>query len=350
MTSDSFKPPEAEKMHVTVILCTFNRCRTLATALESVAACQMPESVDWDVLVVDNNSKDHTREVVDEYIRKFPHRFHYLFEARQGKSNALNSGIREACGEILAFLDDDVTVEPTWLQNLTAPVQSGEWIGAGGRIRPTQSVALPKWLALEGSYGLGGVLCGLFDRGEVPCELDRAPNGSNMAFHRRVFEKYGCFRTDMGPSPDGKTPRPNEDTEFGRRIMAAGEHLRYEPAAIVYHPVLQERLRKVYFLSWWFDYGRAVVLERGTRPAIFGIPGQFVSIPNLVVRFLSVRALQWLFALSAQRRFFNKCWVWYTAGEIVQIYRQSVELRTMKGLQDRSRGPVIPFFSKRGSH
>jgi glucosyl-dolichyl phosphate glucuronosyltransferase len=310
---------------VTVILCTYNRCRALATALESVAASQMPESVDWDVLVVDNNSNDQTREVVDEYIRKFPHRFHYLFEPRQGKSNALNSGIREARGEILAFLDDDVTVGPNWLQNLTAHVDSGEWIGAGGRVRVTQSVALPKWLALEGSYGLGGVLCALFDRGDVPCDLDQAPNGCNMAFHRRVFEKYGCFRTDMGPSPDGKAPRPNEDTEFGRRIMTAGERLRYEPAAIVYHPVLQERLRKDYFLSWWFDYGRALTLERGTPPAILGIPRRFISIPNLVVRFLSIRTLRWLLALNPQRRFYSKCLVWYTAGEIVQICRQSAE-------------------------
>ena len=337
-------------MKVTVILCTYNRCRVLETALASVAASQMPATVDWDVLVVDNNSSDQTREVVDEYIRKLPRRFHYLFEARQGKSNALNSGVREASGEILAFLDDDVTVEPTWLQNLTAHIQSGEWIGAGGRIRPTRYVALPPWLALEGSYGLGGVLCGLFDRGEVPGELDCAPNGSNMAFHRRVFEKYGCFRTDMGPSPDGKTPRPNEDTEFGRRIMAAGERLRYEPTAIVYHPVLPERLRKGYFLSWWFDYGRAVTLERGRRPASFGIPSQFLSIPNLVARFLSVRTLQWLLALNTQRRFFNKCWVWYTAGQIVQVYGQSVEPKSIEAAQNRSPKLVIPFASKRGSH
>jgi glucosyl-dolichyl phosphate glucuronosyltransferase len=312
-------------MNVTVILCTYNRCSALRRVLNSVAASQMPNSVDWDVLVVDNNSKDKTREVVDEYIRRFPGRFHYFFESRQGKSNALNSGVREARGEILAFLDDDVTVEPVWLQNLTAQVQTGEWIGAGGRIRATQSAALPEWLALDGSHGLGGVLCGLFDRGDVPRELDIAPNGSNMAFHRRVFEKYGGFRTDMGPSPEGNTPRPNEDTEFGRRIMAAGERLRYEPDAIIYHPVVQERLNKDYFLSWWFDYGRAVTLELGTRPPILGIPRKFFSIPSLVMRFLSVRALQWLIAPNSQSRFYNKCQVWYTAGQIVQIYRQSAE-------------------------
>src|SRR6266852_954616 len=106
-------------MKVTVILCTYNSCRSLATAPESVAASQMPDSVDWEVLVVDNNSSDRTRAVVEEFCRQHYSRFRYLFEQRQGTSYALNTGIREARGEILAFMDDDVIVEPTWLRNLS---------------------------------------------------------------------------------------------------------------------------------------------------------------------------------------------------------------------------------------
>ena len=64
----------------------------------------MPDSVDWEVLVVDNNSSDRTRAVVEEFCRQHYSRFSYLFEQRQGKSYALNTGIREACGEILAFM------------------------------------------------------------------------------------------------------------------------------------------------------------------------------------------------------------------------------------------------------
>ena len=56
-----------------------------------------------------------------------------MFESQQGKSNALTAGIQEARGEILAFMDDDVTVEPSWLQNLTTSLHNGEWAGAGGR-------------------------------------------------------------------------------------------------------------------------------------------------------------------------------------------------------------------------
>ena len=123
-------------MKISVILCTYNRCESLTRALESVAASQMPDSVDWEILVVDNNSKDRTRAVTSEFCLRHPGRVRYLFEAQQGLSNARNAGIHEARSEIIAFTDDDVTVEPTWLHNLTASLHDGLWAGAGGEYAP----------------------------------------------------------------------------------------------------------------------------------------------------------------------------------------------------------------------
>lgn len=121
-------------MNNAVILCTVNGCWSLGKTLDSVAASTLPEGAEWEVLVVDNNSTDQTREVVEDFFSRFPGRFRYLFEPQPGKSFALNSGCREARGDVLAFLDDDVTVEPTWLQNLTNALDGSEWAGAGGRI------------------------------------------------------------------------------------------------------------------------------------------------------------------------------------------------------------------------
>ena len=100
-------------MNVTVVLCTYNRCESLAKALESVAQSAVPASVQWEVLIVDNNSKDGTQSVVEDFCRRHPGRFHYLFEPHPGKSHALNAGIREARGDVLAFMDYDVTLDPT---------------------------------------------------------------------------------------------------------------------------------------------------------------------------------------------------------------------------------------------
>ena len=62
----------------------------------------MPKSMQWDVMVIDNNSKDQTREVVEEFCHRFPARFCYAFEAKQGKSHALNAGIGQAGEDVLA--------------------------------------------------------------------------------------------------------------------------------------------------------------------------------------------------------------------------------------------------------
>ena len=115
-------------MKITAILCTYNRCNSLVRALDSLAASVLPQSVEWEVLVVDNNSNDRTREVVEEYCRRNADHFRYEFEPQQGKSFALNTGIRKAHGDIIAFVDDDVIVEKAWLERLTA-----HWKAANGQ-------------------------------------------------------------------------------------------------------------------------------------------------------------------------------------------------------------------------
>ncbi len=308
-------------MRITVVLCTYNRHLCLRSVLESIAASVLPKSVEWEVLVVDNNSSDQTPQVAEEFARKYPGHFRYVFEPRQGKSHALNTGIRESRGDVLAFVDDDVTVEPTWLRNLTQALENSEWAGTGGRTLLAEEFLPPRWLALSGPHSLGGVLAAMFDLGDVPCELDRAPYGANMAYRKKMFEKYGSFRTDMGPSADRTIPRPNEDTEFGRRLMAAGERLRYEPSAIVYHPVPKDRIRKDYFLAWWFDFGRASIREVGRRPDIWGIQRRYWSIAKIAGALLAPYSLRWMLSVGSSKRFFRKCFIWMLAGQIVEIHR-----------------------------
>jgi glycosyltransferase involved in cell wall biosynthesis len=303
-------------MKITVILCTYNRCQSLKKALESVAISILPTSIEWDVLVVDNNSNDLTRPEVEKFCQRYPGRFRYLFEKQPGKSFALNAGIREARGDVLAFMDDDVTVDPTWLQNLTAPLQDSQWAGSGGRIRPERDFSPPRWMLLEGDYSLGSALAAVFDLGGEPRELHRPPYGTNMAFRKSMFEKYGGFRTDMGPRPGSEIR--GEDIEFGRRLMTAGERLYYAPSAIVYHAVPENRLRKEFFLAYWFAYGRTQVRERGSRPGELGLPRYYLS-----SAVLGMNAMRWISTLHPGKRFFNKCQVWMAAGKLVENYWQS---------------------------
>ena len=301
-------------MDITVILCTFNRSQTLSKALASVSAQAFPREVEWEVLVVDNNSGDNTREVVEDFGRRYPGRFRYLFEPQPGKSHALNAGIQEAGGEILAFMDDDVTVEEWWLQNLTAGLGDAGTAGAGGRILPQWECSPPNWLPRRGRYALAPLA--LFDLGPDAGQLAEPPFGTNMAFRKEMFARYGGFRTDLGPRPGCEIR--NEDTEFGRRLLSAGEKIRYEPSAVVYHPVPEKRLKPEYFLAWWFDKGRADVREFGIRDVLC-----YWGLPLHVIRSLAVGILRWIVTLDPSLRFESKLKVWGNAGEIVECYRQS---------------------------
>jgi glycosyltransferase involved in cell wall biosynthesis len=302
-------------MKVTVILCTYNRCQRLATALNSVAHSIMPESIAWEVLVVDNNSKDKTRETVEDFCRAHPQRFRYLFEARPGKSNALNSGIRATDADVLAFMDDDVQVDRHWLHNLTKVLLSGPWAGVGGRIVPDAEFSPPPWMETSQPFALAPFA--FFDYGAEPAELEEAPFGTNMAFRRAMFAKHGDFRTDLGPRPGSEIR--NEDTEFGTRLLVRGEKLWYEPSAVVYHAVPRERLDRAYFLKWWFDKARAEMREEGfPRKSRLNIAG----VPLVLFRALSIWTLRWVCSVQQGPRFSYKLNVWKTAGRIRELHEQ----------------------------
>jgi GT2 family glycosyltransferase len=283
----------------------------------------MPASTQWDVLVVDNNSNDHTREVTEGFGRRFPDRFSYVFEPRQGKSYALNTGIGRATGDVMAFTDDDVEVDAHWLHKLTTPLISREWRGVGGRILPEKGFTPPPWLNRDENDALAPLA--LFDMGDEGKEIHEAPFGANMAFRREMFEKYGQFRTDLGPRPGNEIR--NEDTEFGLRLLSAGERFWYEPSAVVYHEIPATRVCERYLLAWWFDKARADVRQNGVvregKWCIAGVPA------NLFRRLLRW-GVQWMFTVRASRRFSCKVKLWSVSGTIAECYRKSrLEIRVL---------------------
>jgi len=282
----------------------------LGETIESVATQALPQSVSWEILVVDNHSSDETRQVVESLQRRYPDRIRYFFEPEQGISYARNAGIREARGEILAFIDDDETADPGWLQNLTANLHSGEWSGAGGRVLPPSTFIPPRWLLGKNKFASGPLAS--FDLGPEARQMEEPPFGANMAFRRFVFAELGGFRTDLGRV--GNNLISNEDTELGRRMMAAGMRIRYEPSAITHHPVEEARVRKEYFLSWWFNKGRSDIREIGNQPKIF----RFLGIPLQLFRAFAWQAARWMMAIEPSKRFGCKIEVWACAGQIVE--------------------------------
>jgi glycosyltransferase involved in cell wall biosynthesis len=258
---------------ISVVLCTYNRAQSLGRTLGTLASMTASTDVSWELVIVDNNSRDETKAVVEEFSRTCTFETRYVFEGRQGLSFARNAGITEARGDIIAFTDDDVTVDTQWLGALRDTFDQTGCLGVGGRIVPVWSCARPRWLDGDDRYPLMTGVILRFDLGDERRRLTTPPFGANMSFRRAAFDKYGLFRTDLGRT--GAQLTGGEDTEFGRRLLRGGETLVYDPRVIIYHPVDPDRVRQRYFRSWYFNYGRSLVRVRGipdTAARVFGIP------------------------------------------------------------------------------
>ena len=278
-------------MNITVILCTYNRCQILGKALASVALSRLPESVEWEVLVVDDNSNDRTADVVADFRRRYLGRFRYLFNPQSGKSNSLNKGIAEAKGEVLAFMDDDVTVEPTWLQRLTTPVLEGKGTGCGGRILPEWSCTPPQWLPDSGRHPLAPLA--VFDLGLEAGRLTEAPFGTNMAFHKSVFVKYGGFRTDLGPGAGGKSAMPRTAS------LAAVCSLRVNNCGMNHRRLYITRCRRIDFDSNTFWLGGSI------NPAL-----TFGRLDYLLIAGWSSRVSRCAYFAVLRCVRLDGCWLW----------------------------------------
>ena len=141
-------------MLITVAICTFNRAESLRLTLDSLAGMQVPDDLSWEIVIVNNNSTDHTDDVISEYVGPLPVRRE--FEPRPGKSNAQNRAIDVAKGDYIVWIDDDVLVDAGWL---TAYMEAFRcWPEAavfGGRIKPRYEAPVEKWV-IESEAVLGG--------------------------------------------------------------------------------------------------------------------------------------------------------------------------------------------------
>ena len=306
---------------ISVIICTYNRAESLAVVLEDLEKQnENMLNISWELVLVDNNSTDRTKELVEDYKRKNIYCIKYLFESIQGKSFALNTGVQAANGNIIVFTDDDVRIDPSWLWKIKEVFNEYDCAGVGGRIVATWTFEKPKWLHTEGPNRLMGAIV-QFDKGDKCCELQDMPFGANMAFKREIFEKYGMFRLDLGLWPGSKIGY--EDTEFTLRVKKGGEKIIYAPDAIVYHPVEKSRANKKYYQSWYFGFGGAQVrtnaLPKGT---IF-----YFGVPRYYFKNIAIATIRWIFTYNLNKRFFNKLMVYVQAGQIAEAFKMSKEIR-----------------------
>lgn len=315
---------------VSVVISTHNRCTSLPTALEGLA--RQPAAPPFEIIIVDNNSKDATSEVVEAWRASCPHPVRYVFEPQQGLPYARNAGIAAARAPIVAFTDDDVEVAPEWVAAIVRAFGRRPDVDVvGGKVLPRWTEGQPPaWFSKRLLAPLA-----LQDKGEEPVPVhagNAAPCliGANFAFRRDVFERVGAF--------DPRYVRA-QDREIQLRLWRAGCQGLYVPDIVTWVDVPTERMTKQYFRMWHRRSGRyasrmklldlidregALVTSGSERPLkLFGSPAFLYRQIVGHARRMAVATL----ARDEATAFYEECRFWFLLAYVRERYRSSVTER-----------------------
>lgn len=253
----------ASALDVSVVICTRNRARQLAEVLESAAAMQVPEGLQWEFLLVDNGSTDDTATVAMGFADRLPMRV--VRESTPGLSNARNCAVREARGRYICWTDDDVVIDAAWLSAYVQAFRAFPDAAIfGGKVVPVLAGGqTPDWFERAKLDNPLRHLLAHRDLGEVPIELSfqdgLTPYGANYAV-RTAEQRQALYDPQLGVSPSHKML--GEETDAMYRMFSAGATGRWVPGSRVNHIIPPARQTRSYVYEYFFLAGATMAHMR----------------------------------------------------------------------------------------
>lgn len=241
-------------MKLSLVIATYNRADSLIRALESVVL-QSADPAMWECVVVNNNSTDHTQEAFEAF--KAQHGAFNLVmvnEPKQGLSAARNCGIAVSRADYIAFVDDDQTLEESYVESYIEFFDAfPAALAAGGAVWPLYESERPKWMSkyteqmIANPIDLDVAVC-IFPKNRVPA-------GGNMAFRRAAFDLVGGFNPRLGRN--GQSLSGGEENDLFARLRAKGVELYFVPCAGIYHHIADSKLTEEYFDRLSYNVGKS---------------------------------------------------------------------------------------------
>lgn len=291
---------------IAVIICTYNRSKSLIGTLNSLYQEGYNGSELIDILVVANNCTDNTISSLLAFREAHPQnqfRLRWIEEPKPGKSYALNTAINNIDNEILCFIDDDQIVEPNFLQHLVAGVRMypNDSIFCG-RIWPAWDGSEPFWVHVKGKYAIPIRPFPEFDLGDAPLQIspkDRFPSGGNISVRRKVFNDTGEFSVELGPTRHNLAG--GEDHDFLFRAVNKGHTIRYLPGLRQLHTIDKKRTSTLYTMRKSFFRSRSSFLIHipTNKPHLYMINKIFNHLINALFSFDKNKRIFYLVRLSA---------------------------------------------------
>ena len=241
---------EVKLIDFTVAIRAYNSGSFLPAILDRLRFQVEVETVNWEVIIIDNNSTDNTAEIVNAYQAVWPNNIplRYYFESRQGAGFARHRAINEARGNLIGFLDDDNLPTPNWVAAACAFGKSHSRAGAyGSQIQGEFEVEPPEDFQRIESF------LAIKDRGTEPNLYDPAilslPPGAGLVVRRKVWlDHVPDTQVLQGPVKKSLTQK-GEDFEALMHIGNAGWEIWYNPEMQIYHQIPSWRLEKNYLVT-----------------------------------------------------------------------------------------------------
>lgn len=249
--------PEAAATSVTVAVCTRDRAQLLSACLEALRGLEHDRI---EFIIVDNAPSDEsTREAIEVASAADP-RFRYAREPAPGLSRARNLALAEASGQIIAFTDDDVRVDPLWIKAILRGFGRRDDVGCVTGMVASASLEHPAEQYFDGRVWWSSKCeTGIYDLGSGPTSSALHPyaagaigTGANFAVRVEPMRDLGGFDECLGA---GSPTAGGEDGDAFVRIIRAGYAISYEPAALVWHV---HRMDQSSLQRQMFEYGKGL--------------------------------------------------------------------------------------------
>ncbi len=236
-----------------ILFSTRNRADLLHQTLEGISRQSLSQE-NWQVIVIDNGSRDRTPEVLADWAQKIP--LIHMVEPVAGKNRALNKALTAATGDLYLFIDDDILPDANWLLSFSQAVR--RWPSDavfGGAITPLFPPKTPDWIRRFPQTEMQTAYADYHPaENEGPVQLQ--PFGGNMLLRAQIMKQF-TLNEQVGPS--GNSYAMGSETELLLRMKAAGYRFIYVPSANVQHLIRPDQVTVKWLYSRARNSGRGSV-------------------------------------------------------------------------------------------
>lgn len=262
---------------ITVIIPTRNRAELLRNTIESITAQIYPSSK-FEVIIVNNASTDHTVGVVDSFLTRFSH-IRCVYEPELGLHAGRHRGLKEAKGDVLVYVDDDIIATPSWLSAIAENFIDSKVVMVGGNNFPDFQGEVPAWLQkLWLRPSMGGQGNGWLSILSLPeGRREFSPNyvwGCNFSIRKKVLLDAGGFHPDGMPAELIRF-RGDGESHVSGYVMKHKLKCVFDSRASVFHAVTPERMSFDYFRQRSFNQGISDSYTRLRNQPKFGMPTSY---------------------------------------------------------------------------